>query len=231
MWSANQPCEATTRVTMSIEDGGVIIMGGGGHARVLFELLRASGARVLGFVAPAAEGSRLDQLPWLGPDSVLFRVDPDVEVVNGVGSAGHTSRRVAAYERAESAGLRFRTLIHAHAIVEPTATLGIGSQILAGAFVGVSSRVGEDAIINSGALIEHDTVVGPHSHIASGAVLAGDVHIGESTHIGLGARVRQGVRIGSQCVIGAGAVVIDDVPTGTTWVGVPARPVSTERRS
>lgn len=216
---------------MSSEDSGVVILGAGGHARVLLEVLHTANTPVLGFLAPSAEGSRLGDLPWLGSDEALFSLDPMVDVVNGVGSAGSVTQRVMVYRGAQSAGRRFRTLVHARATVEPTADVGVGAQVLAGAFVGVASRIGDDVIINSGALIEHDTVVGPHCHIATGAAVAGDVRIGESSHIGLGARIRQGVTIGSHCVIGAGAVVLADVPAGTTWVGIPARQLSAERKN
>lgn len=197
---------------------------------MLFETLRALGVPVVGFIAPSPEGSRLGDVPWLGGDAAVSGLDDGVEVVNGVGSAGSVERRAAVHATAEAAGLRFRTVVHPRAIVDGSAELGAGAQILAGSVVGVAARLGADAIVNSGAIVEHDCVVGAHSHIASGAVLAGDVSIGESTHIGLGSRVIQGVTVGSYCVIGAGAVVLGDIPDGATAVGVPARPLSTQRR-
>jgi len=208
----------------------VVILGAGGHARVLLETLRVLGVPVVGFVAPSAEGSRLGDVPWLGSDTALSVLDDGVEVVNGVGSAGSAERRAAAHATGKAAGLRFRTVVHPSAVVDGSAELGAGSQILAGSLVGVAARIGADVIVNSGAIVEHDCVVGAHSHVAPGAVLAGDVAVGESTHIGLGSRVIQGVTIGSACVIGAGAVVLHDIPDGTTAVGVPARILSTERR-
>lgn len=207
----------------------MVILGAGGHARVLLETLRALGVPVIGFIAPSSEGSRLGDVPWLGGDAALLGLDESVQLVNGVGSAGSAQRRAAVHAMGEAAGLRFRTLVHPRAIVDGSAELGAGAQILAGSLVGVAARIGADVIVNSGAIVEHDCVVGAHTHIASAAVLAGDVSIGESTHIGLGARVIQGVTIGSACVIGAGAVVLDDVPDGATAVGVPARMLSAER--
>lgn len=214
---------------MSSRDLPVVILGAGGHARVLLETLRLLGVPVVGFIAPSSEGSQLGDVPWLGGDAALSGLGPSVQLVNGVGSAGSVKRRAAMHAIGEAAGLKFRTLVHPHAFVEGSAELGAGSQILAGSLVGSVARIGANVIINSGAIVEHDCIVGAHSHIASGAVLAGAVSIGESTHVGLGSRVIQGVTIGSQCVIGAGAVVIDDVPGGATAVGVPARVLSSER--
>lgn len=229
LW-APRPRGTTQRVSMSTDSSPVVILGAGGHARVLLEALHALEVPVVGFVAPSAEGSRLGDVPWLGGDDALARLDEGVELVNGVGSAGRADRRAAVHSAAEAAGRRFRTVVHPRAIVDASAEIAAGAQVLAGALVGVAARIGIDAIVNSGAIVDHDSVVGEHSHIASGAVLAGDVSIGDSTHVGLGARVIQGVTVGSSCVIGAGAVVLDDIPDGVTAVGVPARLVSTERR-
>lgn len=48
--------------------------------------------------------------------------------------------------------------------------------------------------------------------------------IGNNVTIGAGARVLGGIVVGDGATIGANAVVIDDVPPGTTMVGIPARP-------
>lgn len=48
--------------------------------------------------------------------------------------------------------------------------------------------------------------------------------VGHRVRIYAGAIILGPVHIGSDAVIGAGAVVLDDVPAGTTVVGVPARP-------
>lgn len=213
---------------MSTDPRPVVILGAGGHARVLREALGLLGVPVTGFIAPSAD-SRLGDLPWLGNDDALLRLDDGVEVVNGLGSAGSAERRVGVYARAKMAGLQFRTIVHPRAVVATSAAVGEGAQILAGAVVGVGVRIGADVIVNSGAVIDHDSVIGDHSHIAPGAVMAGDVVVGEVTHIGLGARIIQGITIGSRCIIGAGAVVLEDVADGVTAVGVPARRLQAER--
>lgn len=215
---------------MSSSNAPVVILGAGGHARVLLEALRSLGVPVMGFVAPSIDGSRLGDVPWLGGDEVLSHLDHRVEIVNGIGSTGHVDLRVAVHATAKAANLPLRTVVHPRAFVDGSAVLGAGAQVLAGSVVGPGVHLGVDVIVNSGAIVEHDSVIGAHSHISPGAVLAGDVSVGEATHVGLGSRVIQGVTIGSRCVIGAGAVVLDDIPDGTTAVGVPARPLSAERR-
>lgn len=213
---------------MSTDLRPIVILGAGGHARVLLELLRETETPVRGFVAPSPDGSRLGEVPWLGGDEVLAELG-DVELVNGIGSAGAVGRRAAVHAAATDAGLTFRTLVHSRAYVDPTAELGAGAQVLAGAVVGVLARIGVNALINTAAVVDHDAVVGAHSHVASGAVLAGDVRIGGASHIGMGARVLQNVTIGASCVVGAGSVVLEDVADGTVVVGVPARTIGPGR--
>ena len=49
-----------------------VVIGCGGHARVLIDVLRRLGHRVVGFSAPDAAGSRADA-PYLGTDDDLSR--------------------------------------------------------------------------------------------------------------------------------------------------------------
>lgn len=198
------------------------MLGAGGHARVLQEALALGGTALHGFIAPDSS-TRLDDVTHLGGDEALAGLDPAaVVLVNGVGSVRAAAARQAVHERAAAAGFRFLTVVDPTAIVRPSATLGAGSQVLAGAIVNTGAVVGDDAVINSGAIVEHDARVGAHAHLSPGAVLAGDVVVGDRSHIGLGARVLQGVAIGTDCTIAAGAVVTRNIEDGMTAIGVPA---------
>lgn len=209
---------------MSSSDGRPILMlGGGGHARVLQDTLARLGLAIAGFVAPSAE-TKLVDVEWLGPDESLARRDAAVTVlVNGVGSVGDSRARRAAWDAAKSRGFTFLTVVDPSAIVGAGASLGEGAQLLARSVVGADTAIGPDTIVNTGAIVEHHGRVGAHAHVASGAVLGGGVRIGESTHVGLGASVIQGLSVGDRAVVGAGAAVVRDVASGHLAVGVPAR--------
>jgi serine O-acetyltransferase len=49
--------------------------------------------------------------------------------------------------------------------------------------------------------------------------------IGDRVDIGCGACILGAVTVGDDCKIGANAVVVDDIPAGSTAVGIPARVV------
>lgn len=204
----------------------VIVIGGGGHAKVLVSALLLCRRNVLGFVDLNPTAPPLLGIRCLGSDAaILLHAPGDVRLVNGVGSTGSTTSRQDIYDRFTREGYCFATVTHPLAIVAPEVQIEDGVQIMAGAILQPGTVVGSDAIVNTGAFIDHDCVVGAHAHISPGAVLAGGVRVDSGAHIGIGACIIQGVSIGAASVVGAGAVVIRDVPPGVTTVGVPAKTI------
>ena len=204
-----------------------IIVGAGGHAKVLADALLTTGATLKGFTDadPSRWPQQLLDLPVLGNDDFLLKTfsPQSVMLVNGIGSVASTRKRREVFDNFKQRGYNFATVQHPHSMVSRHARLGEGVQVLAGAVIQVSSVIGDNCIINSNASVDHDCEIGAHVHIAPGVTLSGGVKIGSGSHIGTGAIVIQGIRIGAACVIGAGAVVTRDVQDGVTAIGIPAR--------
>lgn len=205
----------------------LIVVGGGGHAKVVIDAARSSGEfRILGIVdLQLAVGQTVLDVPVIGSDDRLRSESPSSCLALGVGSVRGGDRRKQLYDRFRDMRYEFPVIRHARATVAPGVVLGDGTQVMAGAVVQPDVSIGPDCIINTSAVIEHDCTIAGHSHAAPGAVLGGGVVVGECSFIGLGARVLPGVKIGCCVTIGAGAVVVDDVADGVTVVGVPARRV------
>ncbi len=205
-----------------------VILGGGGHAKVLIESLRA-GNSSLSFVILDRDSTRWGQeildVPILGDDSMLpgLIAEGATFFVAAVGGVGDNGPRKRLFEQGISMGLQPLTIKHPASICSRWAQVGPGCQLLPGSIVNAGAVVGRNVIVNSGAIVEHDCKIGDHVHIASGAVLASTVTVGAGAHIGCGAAIRQLISVGEGAIVGAGAVVIEDVPPYALVVGVPAR--------
>lgn len=204
----------------------VIVIGAGGHARVLIDALQRAGVPVL-FATDAnrtKHGGSLLGVPVIGDDRAIASHPPGtVSLVVGLGTVGKDNVRQAVFERLASEGHRFATVVHPRAIVAPDVTLLEGAQVMAGAVVQTGSHIGRNAIINTGARVDHDCRVGDHAHVAPGATLCGAVEIGAGSFIGAAACVIQSVRLGEGSMVAAGAIVVRDVPAGARVMGIPAR--------
>ncbi|MDZ5471965.1 acetyltransferase [Bacillus sp. 31A1R] len=203
----------------------VIIIGNGGHARVLNEILFTKDIKVLGYTAPE-EGINYYNLPYLGDDSTICTYSQDsVLLVNGIGSVSDTSLRAKLFNEFKSQGYFFLSLIHSSAIISSLAELGEGVQILAGVVIQPFAKIDDNTIINTSSVIEHDCTVGKHCHIAPGSVLSGNAYIAQGSHIGTGSIIIQNIKIGNNSLVGAGSLVIKDVLDNKVVYGIPAKEV------
>ena len=202
-----------------------IILGNGGHAAVLTEILLQQNVNILGYTAPEKEKNPFD-LNYLGDDEIILRFKPsDVQLVIGIGMLAPHSLKKKIYERFKSLGFCFNNVIHSAAIVSPYAKLGEGVQIMAGAIIQIGCSIADNTIINTGAIVDHDCQVGKHIHIAPGVKISGAVTIRDNTHIGTGATIIQGISVGENCLIAAGAVVVKDIYNDKVVKGIPAKEV------
>jgi len=193
---------------------GVVVIGAGGHAKVLISALIASGRSVAAVVDD-------DDTKW-GTDAQGIRVGRVERALGGHGIVG-IGDNVRRREKARSLSFEWQTVVHPSAHVDPSAKLGRGTVVFAGAVVQPDAVIGDHVIVNTGATVDHDCVVGDYAHLAPGVHLAGSVRVGEGAFLGIGSVVSPGVRIGRWTTLGAGAVAIRDLADGAVAVGVPAR--------
>ncbi len=206
----------------------VLIIGAGGHAKVVADALLASNRQVLGFISGERwDGEPHDVLPGLkvlGTDEVLRDyVASDVDLVNGLGGIDCSGLRRRVQERLEANGWHFSCVRHPTAIVSKFAEVCSGVHLLAACVVQAGARIGAGSIINTGAVVEHDSVLDAYVHIAPLSIVCGETHVGCNSHVGAGAVLRQGLRLGPDTLVGAGAVVVKNFEGNGTLVGIPAR--------
>ena len=206
---------------------GIIIIGGGGHARVLTEILLKQGKYIIGYTEKNSEHDMgLSDINCIGNDESIFKYHHDkVFLVNGIGSVNYESlkNRENVFKKFSALGYKFPEIISNHALVSEFVNLRDGVQIMANATIQSCVLIGENSIINTGAIVEHDCKIGNNVHIASGAVLCGGVSVGNCSHIGAGATIIQSISIGENVLVAAGAVVVKNVSSNSTVRGVPAK--------
>lgn len=194
-------------------DKKVVIIGAGGHGRVIAEIVNANDDKVIGFLDDNS-GNALGKIE----DYVKY---PDCYFVVGI---GNTDIR----EEISKLQCKWYKAIHPSAMISPTSKIEEGTVVMPYAVVNAGASIGKHCIINTSAVVEHDDAIGDYSHISVGAKLGGNVSIGKKTWIGIGATVKNNISICDNCMIGAGAVVINDIKNSGTYVGVPAGAIKDE---
>lgn len=203
----------------------LVIIGAGGHARVVADIVRLMGQHAIaGYLDDAhaeRHGQAFEGALILGGLEQLDRAAALGVHAAGV-AVGDCAARLRFAAAAVAAGLALPVLAHPSSVVARSASLGPGSVLAAGAIVNPGATLGAAVIVNTAASVDHDCRIEDGVHLACGVRLAGNVHVGRATWIGIGAVVKEGVRIGAGSMVGAGALVLRDVPDGVLVHGSPA---------
>ena len=218
--------------TVTTVDVGVLVIGGGGHALVSVEVLRACGHDVIGCLTrDGATTANLERVSVgvLGTDADLAAIVAN-ECPRAFVAVGDNRARRMLSEAVVAAGGSLVRAVSPAAVVSTTADIDEGVLVMPGAVVNALAHLQRGVIVNTHASIDHDCRIGAFAHVAPGVALAGDVTVGEGALIGIGAAVVPGRTIGAWSTVGAGASVVDDVAPGETVVGVPARPLRRGQR-
>lgn len=204
----------------------LILIGGGEHARVVIEAARSVPERwrVLGFLdpSPCEETATRMNAPHIGDDDDFSRY-PDAAIVLGVGVRGLDTRRQNIVAKTGVPLARWAIIIHQNALVSPTAQIGAGSVILAGAVINTGARIGSHCIVNTQACVEHDAELGDFVHAAPGSIVGGGATVGTGSYLGMGSLVRDHVTLGNGCLVGMGAVVTKSCEAAGVLFGLPAK--------
>lgn len=164
----------------------IVLIGAGGHARMVVDALQASGIRIALVIDPIKPA-------WLDAEHSAddTAIPAAASVVIGIGGVtlGELRKRLALLQALTARGHQAPTVIHPSAVVSSSATIGPGSQIAAAAIVQAFARIGTGVIVNTGAIVEHDAAVGDGCHIAPGAIVLGGAVVGATSMIGAGAVV------------------------------------------
>jgi sugar O-acyltransferase (sialic acid O-acetyltransferase NeuD family) len=197
----------------------IIIIGNGGHSRVLQEIILIDHLEVIG-VTDAIKSKKNSNFKVFTDDQILETYTPeDVSLVNGVGSLPKNNSRWDVAKFFTNYGYSFLSIYHPSAIIANDVHIEDGVQLMAGVILQPGVCIGKNSIINTGSIIDHDCIIGENCHIAPGSTLSGGVTIGNNTHVGTGASIIQAISIGENVTIAAGCAVYKDLPSNTLYTG------------
>ena len=208
----------------------IVLIGGGGHAKVIIELIKSQKMYDIIGICDNQKSKVLD-IPIIGTDEYLPELYQQgvKQAFICIGSIGNPKKRWDLYKNLKKIGYQLPCLIHPSAIVSSRVTLGEGTCVMPGAIINVDTHIGRMGIINTGSIVEHDCQIDDNVHISPGACLCGGVKIGQHTHIGAKAVVNQGITITNHVIVGSGSVVINDVLTQSIIVGNPAHTLTKDK--
>lgn len=222
-----------TRVTSSPDrKPRVVILGAGGHGRVVLDILLQRGAQeIIGFLDnnPDIHGRRVDGVSVLGGIERLEALVKEGGADGVIVAVGDNGARRGLARMADQIGAPLISAVHPAATLAHSATIGRNVVVAAGVVVCANCQIGDSVILNTGCIVDYQTMIGEGAHICPGVRIAGRVKIESGVFIGIGATVIPNVTLGYEAIIGAGAVVIEDADPMSTLVGVPARPVKLAR--
>ena len=197
----------------------VVIIGAGGHGRVVADTIELSGDKVIGFLDDNAQSD--EKLNIIGKNADAYKYcDGETYLFVAIGNC---KVRKDIMDKLPNA--KWYTAIHPSAVISPSAIIGKGSCVLPNAVVNNSAVIGKGVVVNTGATVDHDNVIGDYSLLACGVHLAGTVSVGECTWVGVGTTISNNVSVCDNVRLEAGTVVIEDITEEGTYIGVPSRKI------
>lgn len=199
----------------------VVIIGAGGHAKVIADIVEKSKDILVGFLDDNIEKGKnvICNYKVIGKIEECLEIkkqNNNIEFIIGIGSNEIRKEIVNKYR------LKYYTALHPSAQIGLDVKIEKGTVVMANACINSGVKIGQHSIINTGAIIEHDNIIENYVHISPNVALGGTVKIGENTHVGISAVVKNNISICSDSTIGAGAVVVNNIEEGGIYIGIPA---------
>lgn len=110
--------------------------------------------------------------------------------------------------------------VEIHDDVEIGANTCIDRGTLQNTVIGKGSKV--DNLVH----IAHNVKIGKNCIIIAQSLIAGSCILEDDVYVSMSTSIRNGVTIGKNAFIGMGAVVTKDIPSKSTVIGVPAKPIN-----
>jgi sugar O-acyltransferase (sialic acid O-acetyltransferase NeuD family) len=191
------------------------IIGCGGHARSVADVILANGDNFLCFVDNNAR-----------PNEVIYGY-PVLTMLPSTTTGFHVA--VGDNRRRSELVLCYTAQYLNISIIASTVTHGFQSMIAPGCFIahhvhlGPEVHIGSGTIINTGSVIEHEVSIGSFCHVAPHSTICGRTRIGNNVFIGASSVIIDNISICDNAIIGANSTVIRNIDLPGVYIGGPAR--------
>lgn len=200
----------------------IIVVGGGGHAKVVISILKKIGKyKIIGYTDIKNQGPILG-IEHIGTDEEIIHYNVSMAAI-GIGVLENFKIRYRIVNNYIKKGFKFPSILSPHAIINEGVSIGEGTVLMDGVIINSGTSIGNFSIINTGSSIDHDCKIGDFVHIAPGVTLSGGVQIGSNSLIGIGSIVVQYKTIAENCIIGAGTVITNDCIESGKYIGIPMK--------
>ena len=140
----------------------IMIVGAGGHGKVVAEIAQDCGYGQIAFL----DDNSTEAIGKVNELERFVQLYPEAFV-----AIGNNEVRGNILTLLKNAGYEIPTLIHPTAYISKTAKIGSGTVVEPKAIVNTNAKIEEGCIISVGAIVDHDTQVGCCVHVNAGAVV------------------------------------------------------------
>lgn len=207
-------------------DKKVIVLGSGGHAKVVIDILHGmNNITIHGITSKSLMyGDYFFGYPVLGDDLVLNNFNPSEYVLAmGLGGYRDNDLREQVYRFGKGLGFDYINAIHPGAVISETVKFGESITIFPGVVLNTDVQINDNSIVATSSSIDHETIIGRNVLVSAGVTIGAYTVIMDNALIALGAKIISGIKIGKRALVAAGAVVVSDVPDNAIVYGVPAK--------
>jgi sugar O-acyltransferase (sialic acid O-acetyltransferase NeuD family) len=186
--------------------GNLLIIGAGGHGKVVAEAAELDGR----FENIMFLDDRVDVDAVLGHRIIGMSHEYEKfakKYEYAIVCIGVNEKRMEITQKLLKAGYKVPVIIHPKASVSKYSDIGDGSVILAGAVVNTNASLGMACIININSSVDHESLIGDGVHVCSGAVVRSGCTVGKLSCIGAGAVVNSGSILKEKYILQAGMVI------------------------
>lgn len=158
----------------------LIIIGAGGHGRVVADIAQQIGRyQQVFFLDDHAQG---EDIIGMCSDYMKF-INSETEMYPAF---GNNEARIEWENKLVESGAFLARIIHPLAYVSPQAEIENGCIIMPYAIVNTGTKIKKACIVNIGAMVDHDCILEEGCHLAPGAIVKGENHIPQGKKVDSG---------------------------------------------